>query len=174
MRGTLAGGVGAVLGAVWCSAATGMSPPRAGKADVVKELFPWYEIGQTADVAKGLELRQTHAAGAGLRAYELYRIVDEAQPTNRRAFVTLSVPERKVLSIQLEIECGTTNAANRLAAELIERIKPLNFKGGSKVIEISPCASAAAKDEPPTTVVIATLADVGYHRELSAWLKACE
>ena len=58
MRGTLAGGVGAVLGAVWCSAATGMSPPQAEKADVVKEQFQWFEIGETVDAAKGKGLKK--------------------------------------------------------------------------------------------------------------------
>ena len=84
-------------------------------ADVVKELFPWFEIGETVDAAKvreaklrgrddpapreGVALRHlfSHQAREGFRAHEQYLIIDPSLPTNGMAWVTLSVPDRKVL-----------------------------------------------------------------------------
>ena len=152
-------------------------------ADVVKELFPWFEIGETVDAAKvrearlrkrddpapreGVALRhlQSVKAKAGLRAYEEYLIVDAGMPTNDMAWVTLSVPDRKVLQMRRDIGCGTIAAAGKLDKELRAKFKPLKFEGGAKLLEIMKVVDAS---------VSVQLSDADFGKELNAWLKKME
>ena len=135
------------------------------KADVVEDLFPWFEIGETVDAAKekGLKHLNDFAAKPDLRAHSQYYIRDTGFPTNHAAWVILSIPDRKVLELRHDIECATTNEAAKLSAELIEKLKPLEAKDGKRLIEVCPTSSDA------TVCVI--LYDADYGREFRAWWK---
>ena len=134
---------------------------------VVKELFPWFEIGETVDAAKlkGLKHLQTVKAREGLRAHEQYRIVDAGMPTNDMAWVTLSVPDRKVLQMRRDIGCGTIAAAGKLDKELQAKFTPLKFEGGAKLLEIMKVDDAS---------VSVQLSDADFGKELNDWLKKVE
>ena len=134
---------------------------------VVKELFPWFEIGETVDAAKGKGLKhlQTVKAREGLRAHEQYLIVDAGMPTNDMAWVTLSVPDRKVLQMRRDIGCGTIAAARKLAKELQAKFTPLKFEGGAKLLEIMKVDDAS---------VSVQLSDAAFGKELNDWLKKME
>ena len=134
---------------------------------VVKELFPWFEIGETVDAAKlkGLKHLQTVKAREGLRPHEQYLIVDTKMPTNDMAWVTLSVPDRKVLQMRRDIGCGTIAAARKLAKELQAKFTPLKFEGGPKSLEIMKVADAS---------VSVQLSDADFGKELNDWLKKVE
>ena len=137
------------------------------KADVVEDLFPWFEIGETVDAAKGKGLKhlQTVKAREGLRAHEQYLIVDAGMPTNDMAWVTLSVPDRKVLQMRRDIGCGTIAAARKLAKELQAKFTPLKFEGGAKLLEIMKVDDAS---------VSVQLSDADFGKELNDWLKKME
>ena len=132
--------------------------------DVVKELFPWFEIGETVDAVKlkGLKHLQTVKAKAGLRAYEEYLIVDAGMPTNDMAWVVLSVPDRKVLQMRHDIGCGSIAAARKLDKELQAKFKPLEFEDGPKLLEIM---KVVDQD------VGVQLSDAEFGNELNDWLK---
>lgn len=149
--------VAAVFAAAVCCAAE----------PVVKELFPWFEIGETVDAAKlkGLKHLQTVKAREGLRAHEQYRIVDAGMPTNDMAWVTLSVPDRKVLQMRHDIGCGSIDAAKRYDLELQAKFKPLKFEGGPRLLEIM---KVVDRD------VCVQLSDAEYGKELNDWLKKVE
>ena len=154
-----------------------------GSADVVKELFPWFEIGETVDAAKvreaklrgrddsapreGVALRHlfSHQAREGFRAHEQYLILDPSLPTNDMAWVTLSVPDRKVLQIRRDIGCGSLEAAKKLDQELRAKFKPLKFEGGPRLLEIMKVVDQ---------VVCVQLSDAEYGKELNDWLKTVE
>ena len=149
-------------------------------ADVVKELFPWFEIGETVDAAKvreaklrgrddpapleGVALRHlfSHQAREGFRAHEQYLILDPRLPTNDMAWVTLSVPDWKVLQMRRDIGCGTIAAAGKLDKELRAKFKPLKFEGGAKLLEIMKVVDAS---------VSVQLSDAEFGKEVNAWLK---
>ena len=149
-------------------------------ADVVKELFPWFEIGETVDAAKvrearlrkrddpapreGVALRhlQSVKAKAGLRAYEEYLIVDAGMPTNDMAWVVLSVPDRKVLQIRRDIGCDSLEVAKKLDQELRVKFKPLKFEGGPRLLEIM---KVVDQD------VGVQLSDAEFGKEVNDWLK---
>ena len=152
-------------------------------ADVVKELFPWFEIGETIDAAKvreaklrgrddpapreGVALRHlfSHVEREGFRAHEQYLIIDPSLPTNDMAWVTLSVPDRKVLQMRHDIGCGSIAAARKLDKELQAKFKPLKFEGGAKLLEIM---KVVDQD------VCVQLSDAEYGREVIDWLKKVE
>ena len=147
---------------------------------VVKELFPWFEIGETVDAAKvrearlrkrddpapreGVALRHLHSmeAKAGLRAYEEYLIVDAGMPTNDMAWVVLSVPDRKVLQMRHDIGCGSIAAARKLDKELQAKFKPLKFEGGPKLLEIMKVVDQNVGIQ---------LSDAEFGKEVNDWLK---
>ena len=159
----------------------------AASTDVVKELFPWFEIGEEVDAAmlrgrdapapknrrddpaprEGVALRHlfSHQASEGLRAHEQYLIVDAKMPTNDMAWVTLSVPDRKVLQMRHDIDCGSIDAAKRYDLELQAKFKPLKFEGGTKLIEIMKVVDQDA---------CVQLSDAEYGREVIDWLKKVE
>lgn len=133
--------------------------------DIVKELFPWFEIGETVDVAKTKGLKHLHdfAATPDLRARAEYCIKDTGLPTNHAAWVELSLPDRKVLQIRHDIDCATTNEAAALSAELIAKFKMHEDKSGGKVVEVCPTSSK--------TTVCTILSAADYAREFHAWYK---
>ena len=176
----------AVVVAVLFAAVSGMGEETrrdAASTDVVKELFPWFEIGETVDAAKvreaklrgrddpapreGVALRHlfSHKGREGLRAHEQYLIVDARMPTNDMAWVTLSVPDRKVLQMRHDIDCGSIDAAKRYDLELQAKFNPLKFEGGSKLIEIM---KVVDQD------VCVQLSDAEYGKEVIDWLKKVE
>lgn len=152
-------------------------------ADVVKELFPWFEIGETVGAEtvreaklrgrddpaprEGVALRHlfSHQAREGFRAHEQYLIIDARLPTNDMAWVTLSVPDRKVLQMRHDIGCGSIDAAKRYDLELQAKFKPLKFEGGPRLLEIM---KVVDRD------VCVQLSDAEYGKELNDWLKKVE
>ena len=92
-------------------------------------------------------------------------IVDTKMPTNDMAWVTLSVPDRKVLQMQRDIGCGTIAAARKLAKELQAKFTPLKFEGGPKSLEIMKGTDAS---------VSVQLSDADFGKELNDWLKKVE
>ena len=104
-------------------------------------------------------------AKADLRAYEEYLIVDAGMPTNDMAWVTLSVPDRKVLQMRHDIGCGSIDAAKRYDLELQAKFEHLKFEGGTKLLEIM---KVVDQD------VGVQLSDAEYGREVIDRLKKAE
>ena len=149
------------------SLSTPSTIPFQGNAQYITNRDKRYKIGETVDAAKGKGLKrlQTMEAREGLRAHEQYRIVDAKMPTNDMAWVTLSVPDRKVLQMRRDIGCGTIAAAGKLDKELRAKFKPLKFEGGAKLLEIMKVVDAS---------VSVQLSDADFGKELNAWLKKME
>ena len=129
--------------------------------DSLKELFPWFEIGEVVDAEKAAGLRHFNdflpKPGVGGRVQ--YVIANAGLPTNECAYVTLSVPERKVLEMRRDIACATTNEAAARTAALVEKFKPLGKSSGRKALAIY---------TPEGTGVSFTLSDAEYARKMSA------
>lgn len=138
--------------------------------DVVKEFFPWLEIGQVMDEAKekelGLRHLYSHEASPDFRAHSLYAFkCCTGFPTNHCAFVTISLPERKVLAQRHDIECASTNEMKKLESELIGKVRPLECKGGKRTIEVTTASDAT---------VCVMLSDAGFAKEVKAYLSKCD
>ena len=96
---------------------------------LVKELFPWFEVGDTVDEAtaaqKGLVLDWQLDEQSELGACAQYVIKDPNLPETQVLTVILSVPDRRVLSMRIDAKCETNEEAENLICDLIAMFKPL-------------------------------------------------
>ena len=96
---------------------------------LVKELFPWFEVGEVVDEAtasaKGLVFDWQLDAQSELGACAQYVIKDANLPETQVLTVILSVPDRKVLSMRIDAKCETNEEAENLIEDLMAMFRPL-------------------------------------------------
>ena len=96
---------------------------------LVKELFPWFEVGDTVDEAtaaqKGLVLDWQLDEQSELGACAQYVIKDPNLPETQVLTVILSLPDRKVLSMRIDAKCESNEEAENLIEDLMAMFKPL-------------------------------------------------
>ena len=101
---------------------------------LVKELFPWFEVGDVVDEAtaaeKGMVLDWQLDAESELGACAQYVIKDANLPETQVLTVILSVPDRRVLSMRIDATCETNDEALELIEDLIATFKPLGCAPG--------------------------------------------
>ena len=101
---------------------------------LVKELFPWFEVGEVVDEAtaaeRGLVLDWQMDADSELGACAQYVIKDANLPETQVLTVILSVPDRRVLSMRIDATCETNDEALELIEDLIATFKPLGCAPG--------------------------------------------
>ena len=94
---------------------------------LVKELFPWFEVGDTVDeaTAKGMTLDWQLDEQSELGACAQYILHDKNLPETQVLSVILSVPDRRVLSMRIDAKCESNEEAENLIEDLIAMFKPL-------------------------------------------------
>ena len=96
---------------------------------LIKEVFPWFEVGDTVDEATatkmGFVLDWQTDAQSELGACAQYVFKDPCVPETQVLTVILSVPECKVLSIRIDATCETDEEAENLIEDLMATFKPL-------------------------------------------------
>ena len=96
---------------------------------LVKELFPWFEVGEVVDEAtaaeKGLVLDWQLDEQSELGACAQYVIKDPNLPETQVLTVILSVPDRRVLSMRIDAKCETNEEAEKLIEDLMAMFTPL-------------------------------------------------
>ena len=96
---------------------------------LVKELFPWFEVGDTVDEAtgaqKGLVLDWQLDEQSELGACAQYVIKDPNLPETQVLSVILSVPDRRVLSMRIDAKCESNEEAENLIEDLMAMFRPL-------------------------------------------------
>ena len=96
---------------------------------LVKELFPWFEVGDSVDEATaakmGFALDWQMDAQSELGACAQYVFKDPNLPETQVLTVILSVPDRKVLSMRIDAKCETNEEAENLIEDLMATFKPL-------------------------------------------------
>ena len=96
---------------------------------LIKEVFPWFEVGDTVDEAtgaqKGLVLDWQLDAQSELGACAQYVIKDPNLPETQVLTVILSLPDRKVLSMRIDAKCESNEEAENLIEDLMAMFKPL-------------------------------------------------
>ena len=96
---------------------------------LVKELFPWFEVGEVVDEAtaaqKGLVLDWQLDEQSELGACAQYVIKDPNLPETQVLTVILSVPDRRVLSMRIDAKCESNEEAENLICDLIAMFTPL-------------------------------------------------
>ena len=107
---------------------------------LVKELFPWFEVGDVVDEAtaaeKGMVLDWQLDAESELGACAQYILHDKNLPETQVLSVILSVPDRRVLSMRIDAKCETDEEAENLIEELIAMFMPLECPDevGTKIL----------------------------------------
>ena len=107
---------------------------------LIKEVFPWFEVGDTVDEAMatkmGFVLDWQTDAQSELGACAQYVFKDPSVPETQVLTVILSVPECKVLSIRIDATCETDEEAENLIEELIAMFMPLECPDevGTKIL----------------------------------------
>ena len=96
---------------------------------LIKEVFPWFEVGDTVDEAMatkmGFVLDWQTDAQSELGACAQYVFSDPNVPETQMLTVIVSVPECKVLSIRIDAKCETDEEAENLICKLMEMFAPL-------------------------------------------------
>ena len=110
---------------------------------LVKELFPWFEVGEVVDEAtaaqKGLVLDWQLDAQSELGACAQYVIKDPNLPETQLLTVILSVPDRRVLSMRIDAKCESNEEAENLIEDLMAMFRPLECpeEEGTKLLEFN-------------------------------------
>ena len=94
---------------------------------LVKELFPWFEVGDTVDeaTAKGMTLDWQLDEQSELGACAQYILHDKNLPETQVLTVILSLPDRKVLSMRIDAKCESNEEAENLIEDLMAMFTPL-------------------------------------------------
>ena len=107
---------------------------------LIKELFPWFEVGEVVDEATatklGFALDWQTDAQSELGACAQYVFKDPSVPETQVLTVILSVPESKVLSIRIDAKCETDEEAENLIEDLLATFTPLacSDEVGTKIL----------------------------------------
>ena len=107
---------------------------------LVKEVFPWFEVGDTVDEATatkmGFVLDWQTDAQSELGACAQYVFKDPSVPETQVLTVILSVPDRRVLSMRIDAKCETNEEAENLIEDLIAMFMPLECPDevGTKIL----------------------------------------
>ena len=126
---------------------------------VVREVFPWCEIGDTLESADDLEFI-SWVEPYGEFACAKFAVKDGTMPANERAFVVLA-EDGSVMSIRRECDCADDDEAEEAVVEISDEfLKYAVADGtGTKVVEIYPMTGAKFH---------VTVTDIGYFRAINA------